>query len=258
MVGEFVGTVGDHDQQRELFGAGRERGQPAQRFGVGPVRVVEDEDHRGTLHREVGEHPVEAVTQTLLVGREPSVGAHSPRAGPTMSYQLPSEERRSASAEPHELRLQQLSGDVEGDALFLVAAACGQHGAALRRGPAAHFGEEGGLADTGPSREGEQGTARPVSRLTAVRAQTCQLAQRLVHGGEFTLPFEECPSAACTPLPHAIPPATVVRPRGERTRTVSYRDLSVRSPRVARPGSRRRRTGRFSSFARDDRGTDPA
>lgn len=69
VVGEFIGPVRDDHQQRKLLGAGRERGQPAQGFGVGPVCVVEDENHRGPLHREVGEHPVEAVAQALLVGR---------------------------------------------------------------------------------------------------------------------------------------------------------------------------------------------
>lgn len=258
VAGEFVGPVGDHDQQRELFGAGRERGQPAQGFGVGPVRVVEDEDHRAALHREVGEHPVEPVAQTLLVRRGAFGGCAQAEGGADDVVPTAQRGAEIGVGRTGELRLQQLSGDVEGDALFLVAASRGEHGAALGGGATAHFGEEGGLADAGPSSEGEQGTAWPVLRLAAVRPQTCQLAQRLVHGGEFTLPFEECPSAACTPLPHAIPPATVVCPRGERTRTVSYRDLSVRFPRVARPGSRRRRTGRFPCATSDSGGAGPA
>lgn len=255
VVREFVGPVRDHDQQRELLGAGCERGQPAQGFGVGPVCVVEDEDHRGAFHREVGEHPVEAVAQTLLVGRGALGGRAQAEGGADDVVPTAQRGTEIGVGRAGELRLQQLAGDVEGDPLFLVAASRGEHGAALGGGAAAHFGEEGGLADAGPPREGEEGTARAVPRLTAVRAQTGQFTQRLVHGGEFTLPLEECPSTARTPLPHAIPPATVVRPRGERTRTVSYRDLSVRFPKVARPGSGRKRTGRFSRVPGDGGGT---
>ncbi len=147
MVREFVGPVRDDDQQRELLGPGCERGQPAQGFGVGPVRVVEDEDHRGTLHREVGEHPVEAVAQTLLVGRGALRGRAQAEGGaddvvPTAQRGTEIGVRRTG-----ELRLQQLTGDVEGDSLFLVTASRGEHGAALGRGATAHFGEEGGLAD---------------------------------------------------------------------------------------------------------------
>ena len=133
VVGEFVGPIGDHDQQRELLGAGRERGEPAQGFGIGPVRVVEDEDHRGAQYGEMGEHPVEAVAQPLLVGRGTAGGRAQAEGGADDVVPTAQRGTEIGLRGTGQLRLQQLSGDVEGDALLLVAAARGQHGAAPAR-----------------------------------------------------------------------------------------------------------------------------
>ncbi|MFF6940332.1 hypothetical protein [Streptomyces lavendulae] len=41
---DLVGPAGHHDQHGQFLGPRREGGQPRQGFGVGPVRVVEDQD----------------------------------------------------------------------------------------------------------------------------------------------------------------------------------------------------------------------
>ncbi|EFH28324.1 predicted protein [Streptomyces sviceus ATCC 29083] len=121
-----------------------------------------------------------------------------------------------------------MPGDMEGDALLLVAAAGGQDGAAPRGGAAADLGEQGGLADAGASGDGEQRSAGAPVRFGTVRTQPGELTQRLVDGGEFTLPLQESPSAPNTALHHGAPPVTAAHPRGERAHTVTYRHLSVR------------------------------
>ncbi|MER5810104.1 hypothetical protein ABT143_18260 [Streptomyces sp. NPDC002033] len=45
---DLVRAAGHHDQHGQFLGPRREGGQPGQGFGVGPVRVVEDEDHGGS------------------------------------------------------------------------------------------------------------------------------------------------------------------------------------------------------------------
>lgn len=81
VVREFFRSVGDDEQERQFLGAWSERGEPAQGLRVGPVGVVEDEDHGGLLHGEVGEHPVEAVAQALRVGRRAFGGGAEAEGG---------------------------------------------------------------------------------------------------------------------------------------------------------------------------------
>ncbi|MEU9166691.1 hypothetical protein AB0D34_02580 [Streptomyces sp. NPDC048420] len=95
---------------------------------------------------------------------------------------------------------------MEGDPLLLVAAAGGEYGAAPGGGAAADLGEQGGLADTGAARDGEQGATGTSVRLDAVRAQPGEFRQRLVNRG-FTLPLQESPSAPRTALHHGAPPS---------------------------------------------------
>lgn len=170
------------------------------------MRVVEDEHHRGALHREVGEHPVEAVAQALLVGRGTLGRGAQAERGTDDRVPTPQLGAEFRLRDPGELGLQELAGDVEGHALFLVAAARGQDRAALGRGAPPYLGEERGLADSGASGEGEERAAGPLGCFGSVLAQTGELVQRLVGGGEFTLPFEECPSAAYSALSHHPPP----------------------------------------------------
>ncbi|MGC0345206.1 hypothetical protein RKD34_000786 [Streptomyces sp. SAI-218] len=204
--------------------------------------VVEDQHHRGAQHGEVGEDPVESVAQALRVGRR-SVGrgAQAERGTDDVvpTAQLGTE---FGFGRAGELRLEELPGDMEGDALLLVAAAGGQYGAAAGGGAAADLGEQGGLADARTAGDGEQGSAAACVRFGTVRAQPGELTQRLVDGGEFTLPLQERPSAPDTVLHHGAPPVTELHPRGERTHTVTYRHLSVRlrgavRARVGAPGS---------------------
>lgn len=207
VVGKFVGPVGDDDQDREFLGAGRERGQPAQGFGVGPVGVVQHQHHGGAQHGEMGEHPVESVAQALRVRRRSVGGGAQAECGtddvvPTAQLRPEIDFCRAG-----ELRLQKLPGHMEGDALLLVAAAGGQHGAAPGGGAAADLGEQGRLADTGPAGDGEQGATRARAGFGAVRTQPGELSQRLVDGGEFTLPLQESFSAAHAALHHGAPPS---------------------------------------------------
>lgn len=242
VVGQFVGPVGDDDQQRKFLGAGCERGQPAQRFGVGPVGVVEHQHHRGAQDGEMGEHPVESVPQALRVGRRPVGRGAQAECGADDVEPTAQLGTEIGFARAGELRLQQLPGDVEGDPLFLLAAAGGQHGAASGGGTAADLGEQGRLADAGPAGDSEYGSAGTPARFAAVCTQPGELSQRLVDRGEFTLPLQESPSAAHTALHHGASPVTTAHPRGERAHTVTYRHLSVRlrgagRARVHPPGS---------------------
>lgn len=162
VVREFLRAVGDDEQERQLLGARGERGEPAQGLRVGPVGVVEDEDHGGLLYGEVGEHPVEAVAQALRVGRRAFGGGAEAEGG--THDRVPTAQRGAevGGGGAREAWLEELARDVEGDALLLVAAACVQDGAALGGGLPAHFGEEAGLAESGGRGDGEQRAVRPV------------------------------------------------------------------------------------------------
>ena len=136
VVGEFVGAVGDDEQHRQFFGARRERGEPAQRLGVGPVGVVEDQDDGARCTARWVSTQSRPSRTPCGSGGAPSSAAHRPSAGATMSYQLPSWQRSIGLAGAGELRLDQLADDMEGDPLLLLAAAGGstvQPRAAARR-----------------------------------------------------------------------------------------------------------------------------
>lgn len=206
--GEFVGAVGHDDEHREFLGAGREGGQPAQRLGVGPVGVVEYEHHRGPPDGDVGEHPVEAVREALRVGgRARAVGAQS-QGGADDAVPAAEGGAEHLVAGSGELGLEQLAGDVEGDALFLVAAAGVQDGAAEGGGPAPGLREQGRLAETRGGGEGQHAaTPCAAAGVFPIGAYTRELGQRLVDGHEFGLAFEERPPGLrCAPR-HSAPPA---------------------------------------------------
>lgn len=224
VIGEFLRPVGDDEQQWQFLRARREGREPAERFGVGPVRVVEEQHHRGALHCQVREHPVETVAQALLVGRG-ALGRRA-QAERRADDRVPTPQRGTDFGLrcPGELRLQKLAGHVEGDALLLVAAARRQYGAASDRGAPTDLREECRLTESGACREGEERAAGASRRFGAVPAQPGEFVQRLVSRGEFTLTFEECPSAPCVSLPHGAPPGTVSQPaRGAG----AHRDLQA-------------------------------
>ncbi|MDQ1032203.1 hypothetical protein QF035_009785 [Streptomyces umbrinus] len=111
------------------------------------------------------EHPVEAVAQALLVGRCALGGGAQAECGADDGVPTAQRSTEFGLRDARELGLQKLACDVEGDALLLVTAARGQHGAAHGGGAAAYFGEKGGFADSGASGEGEQAAAGPVVRF---------------------------------------------------------------------------------------------
>lgn len=249
MGGEFLGPVGDDKQHRQLFGARREGGEPAQRLRVGPVGVVEDEYERGALDGEMCEDPVEAVAQTLRVGRGARLRGAQAERGADDGVPTPQLQTECCLGGAGELRLDELAGDVEGDALFLVAATRGEQGAALRGGAAADLGQEGRLPEARVAREGEKCAARALGRFRVVRAEADQLAQRFVDSGQFGFALEQPTPGSAGASRHGAPPRPGrapgtarglpdVRPRG----TSEYAREGVRGPAlpnaVGRPPAR--------------------
>lgn len=154
----------------------------------------------------MGEDPVEAVAQTLGVGGCAGLRDAEAQGGADDGVPTAQGGADFGVGRAGELGLDELAGDVEGDLLLLVAAACGQDGAALFRRAAADFGEECGLAEAGVTREGEERAAGAERGADDTVAQSGQLAQRLVGGGQFGLPLQE-------PAPgHGAPPARACAP----------------------------------------------
>ncbi len=181
--GQFVGAVGDDEEQRKVFGARSVGGEPAEGLGVGPVRVVEDEGDGGALDDEMGEDPVESVAQALGVGRGALFGGAESEGGSDDGVPAAEGGAELLLGGAGQLGLDELAGDVEGLALLLFATAGGEDGAGAGVGAAAQLGEQGGLAETGGAGEGEQRAAR-------VRPGTGELVQGLVDDGEFGLAFD--------------------------------------------------------------------
>lgn len=154
--GQFVGAVGDDEEEREVFGARGEGGEPGEGFGVGPVGVVQDQGDGGALHHEVGEDPVESVAQALGVGRGALFGRAEAEGGADDGVPAAEGLAQFRVGGAGELGLDELAGDVEGLALLLFAAAGREDGAGLGVGAAADFAEERGLAEACGSGEGQQ------------------------------------------------------------------------------------------------------
>lgn len=129
VLGQFVGAVGDDEEQREVFGARREGGEPAEGLGVGPVGVVEDEGDGGALDDEVGEDPVESVAQALGVGRGALFGGAESEGRADDGVPAPEGGAQFLLGGAGELGLDELAGDVEGLTLLLLTAAGGEDGA---------------------------------------------------------------------------------------------------------------------------------
>ncbi len=252
--GQFVGAVGDDEEQREVFGARGEGGEPAQGLGVGPVRVVEDEGDGGAFDDEVGEDPVEAVAQALGVGRGALFGGAESEGGADDGVPAPEGGAQLLFGGAGELGLDELAGDVEGLALLLFAAAGGEDGAGAGVGAAAQFGEQGGLAEAGGPGEGQQGAA-------GVRPGTGELVQGLVDDGEFGIAFDHGAPYARPVVRHGWYPPGLFREISVRPRTSRGIPLSerIRSsfPTGFRGGSRRLSEGVSRRFRWDPKPIGP-
>lgn len=181
--GQFVGAVGDDEEEREVFGARGEGGEPGEGFGVGPVGVVQDEGDGGALHDEVGEDPVQSVAQALGVGRGALFGRAEAEGGADDGVPAAEGFAQFRVGGAGQLGLDELAGYVEGLALLLFAAAGREDGAGLGVGAAADFAEERGLAEACGSGEGQQ-------RSAGVGARVRELVQSFVDGGELHVAFE--------------------------------------------------------------------
>lgn len=178
-----------------MFGARGEGGEPAEGLGVGPVGVVEDEGDGGALDDEVGEDPVESVTQALGVGRSALFGGAQTEGRADDGVPAPEGGAQFLLGGAGELGLDELAGDVEGLALLLFTAAGGEDGAVADVGATAQFGEQGGLAEAGGAGEGEQ-------RATRVRPGTGELVQGFVDDREFGIAFDHCAPCAGPAVRH--------------------------------------------------------
>ncbi|GAA3384783.1 hypothetical protein GCM10017750_60650 [Streptomyces racemochromogenes] len=160
----------------------------------------------------MGQDPVESVAQALGVGRGALGGGAQAEGGADDG--VPAAERGAefGLGSAGELGLDELAGDVEGLALFLFAAAGGEEGAGAGEGAAAHFGEQGGLAEARRAREGEEAAA-------GVGAGSGEPVQRLVHGEEFGFAFEERAPRAGPAFRHgSYPPGRLGRSAYARAR----------------------------------------
>ncbi|WP_449345950.1 hypothetical protein [Streptomyces xanthochromogenes] len=92
-------------------------------------------------------------------------------------------------------RLHELAYDVERDAFLLLAAACGQQGAAAGRRFSPDLGHQGGLAQAGRSGDGEQ-SAVGRAPLTCPAAQ---IVQHAVEQQQFFVALKEHPARHAAP-----------------------------------------------------------
>lgn len=169
--------VGEDQQDGQLAGPDGELGEPAERFEVGPVQVVDDHHQRGAPRGELGEDVVEAVAHALRIES----------AGPALrlleahgrsddlfpgAHHLP----ELVGGEVAEDGLEQLAQDVVRLVELALAAAGEEHrGALAELGDPADLVEQAGLADAGPAGEREQ--------LADLGAAGRELPAELLHRG---------------------------------------------------------------------------
>ncbi len=188
VAGQFLGPVGDHHEHREVLGPGRERGEPAQGLLVGPVGVVQDQHGGGLLHGDAGHQPVQAVAYPGRVGHAAARVRHQAEGRGDDVVPAAQDGARGGLVVRGQDGLHELAYDVERHAVLLLAAACGEHGAAVRGGAGADLAEQCGLAHAGGCGEGEQ-TAAPGGGGAAARA--AEPVQGRLQGFEFGVPFEQ-------------------------------------------------------------------
>ncbi len=186
--GEVLRAIADGEQQGQVHGAGGEPGQPVQRFGVGPVDVVEDHHDRSAFQGEAGDQPVQAVAHALRIGGAAAAGDHqADRGGDDV---VPAAENPAVLvlAGRREHRLEELAHHVEGRALFVFAATGPEHRAAAGGGLSAHLAQQRGLADAAGPLEGDHPAAAGLGPGAGIRP--AQFGQRGVHRAQFPLPFQ--------------------------------------------------------------------
>ncbi len=125
---------GEHDQDRQILDPPAQVGQPLERRGIRPVEVVDGQQH-GAMRREAREHPVEPVQHRQRTLRR-ALRLEAEDAGGEAGGAV--EERRPLGGrQPHDLPLQQLPHDAEGEVALELAAAGAKHAqAVLVRKPA--------------------------------------------------------------------------------------------------------------------------
>ncbi|GHD65008.1 hypothetical protein GCM10010336_24270 [Streptomyces goshikiensis] len=152
------------------------------------MRVVQHQDDGRAADRQMGDDPVQTVAHALRVGRGEALGSRGQpqRRGDDA---VPGAEDVAAFILGHggERGLDELAHHMERDLPLLLAATGEQHGAVAFRGMPSGLGEQGGLADAGRSREGQNAAA--AGGLAAVRG-AAQIVHRPVDRQNLGFPFE--------------------------------------------------------------------
>ncbi len=189
----LVRPVGEHQQQRQPLDPGGEGGQPGQRLGIGPVGVVQHQHQRPPGECQVGDHPVQAVADTLRVGQGGAGVPLRAEADRARDDLVPAAEEGALPlrVDLGQQRSQQAADHVEGRALLLLAAACGEHQQSALLGPGAYLGDHAGLAETGRPGEDQQS-------LTDARGRSAgrEAVQRLAEDPEFEFALQQSATGA--------------------------------------------------------------
>ena len=187
-VSGLGGTRAAHHEHRNAFEPVQDVGEVAERRAIAPVQIVDREKQR-RFRAEVHGQPVEAVQggEAPVIGgvvlrrlfREPEDGGRR-RGSPGQSSRT--------DGVVHEMRLEQLSHDAEGEVPLELAAASGEDEQLARRRAPAGLREEPGLADPRGTLDQDQsrvargrGRDRPVERF--------QLALALEQAGSADTPL---------------------------------------------------------------------
>ncbi|AGP60052.1 hypothetical protein M271_43395 [Streptomyces rapamycinicus NRRL 5491] len=154
--------------------------------------IVEDHDDRGVLHGEAGHQPVEAVADALWIGCAAVARDHQADRGRDDLVPAAEDPAVLVLAALREHRLEELAHHMEGRALFVLAAAGPEHGAAAGGGPSARLAEHRGLAGAAGPLEGDHSAAAGLGPVSGIR--TAQFGQRGVHRAQLPLPLQQCPT----------------------------------------------------------------
>ncbi len=138
------------------------------------MQVVQDQDHRRLLHGEARHHPVETVTHPGRVRHVAARHRDQTQRGGDDVVPAAQEGAEFLLVQRCQHRLDELAHHVERQLLFLLAAPARQHGEPLRRRADPGLGQQGGLAHTGRTGEGEQTPARRLGHAVDGVAQPRQ------------------------------------------------------------------------------------
>ena len=207
-------SQGEHEREGELVQARAQEGEEAQRRGVGPVGVVDEQQQRA-LRGQVRAEPVEAVEHgearvrsgrrgTRVAARQPEqVGGMAARA---LEQALPP--RRAGL---RERRLEQLPGHPEGELALALGAAGTQHPHPLRGGLGARRRQQRRLAHPGGALDEDE---RAGSR--AGRAEGRREPPELVVALQRRLHLRRSRRAASAPRPRGARPSGAAPRRARR------------------------------------------